>query len=465
MAGFKIGIFWKLFLSILASVACSFVIITFLYLELTPTTSLRPHIKSAILQESYRIAHRIEIELARGDQSVSAIIARLHQQDNASIALYGADGRLIASAAEPGLDIPAHISVAAVEEAVRQGSFFEVTYPRRVLSPVVSVPILIGNGQQAIVRCDYPITTKFLRILPPWMIEGVVLLSLLFCVILLSRYLTRPLRQLTRAAREMAQGNFGRTITITSRDEVGELAQAMSSMSQRIAHDNASRRDLFADISHELRSPLARMLTDAEILLVRPMDSAEQGQHLRAICSEIENLNQLIGDLTILSKTEHEMLDVSPAPHPLQDVVLQSLALFLPQIEEKRIKLIQTIPEDPGFAMFDPKRIGQVVSNLVANALQYSPEGGILEIGIVSKDFMAEVWLRDTGIGIPEDKLPYIFDRFFRVDKSRSRTTGGSGLGLAIVKKFVEAHGGQVQVESHLEQGTRISFTLPLSLS
>ena len=109
------------------------------------------------------------------------------------------------------------------------------------------------------------------------MIEGVVLLSLLLCVIVLSRYLTRPLRHLTRAAREMAQGNFDRTITISSRDEVGELAQAMSSMSQRIAHDNASRRELFADISHELRSPLARMLTDAEMLLVRSMDRGRAG--------------------------------------------------------------------------------------------------------------------------------------------------------------------------------------------
>ncbi len=463
MAGFRVGIFWKLSLSILASVACSFVIIAFLYLELTPTTSLRPHLKNTILQESYRIARRIEEEIALGNQSVSSIITRLHQEDSAGIALYQTDGRLIASAAEPGLDVPARIPVNVVEKAVRQGSFFEITYPRRVLSPVVSVPILIEGGRQAIVRCDYPITERFSRILPPWMIEGVVLLSLLLSVILLSRYLTRPLRQLTRAAREMAQGNFDRSITIRSRDEVGELAQAMSSMSQRIAHDNASRRELFADISHELRTPLARMLTDAEMLLVRPRDRAEQEQHLHAICSEIENLNQLIGDLTILAKTENEALDIAPAPNSLQDVVLQSLALFLPQIEEKRITLIQTIPEDPGFAMFDPKRIGQVVSNLVANALQYTPDGGILEIGIVSKGFMTEVWLRDTGSGIPEDKLPYIFDRFFRVDKSRSRATGGSGLGLAIVKKFVEAHGGQVRVESG-PGGTRISFTLPLSL-
>ena len=464
MGWLRVGIFWKLFLSILASMVLSFVVITFLYLELTPTTPLRPHIKNIILQESYRIAHRIEEDLARGDHSVSSILAHMHQQDGAGIALYAADGCLIARASEPGLDVPVRIPVDVVEKAVQQGSFFEVTYPRRVLTPVLSVPIRLGDGRQAIVRCDFPITERFLRILPPWMIEGVVLSSLLLCVFLLSRYLTRPLRQLTRAAREMAQGNFGRTISISSHDEVGELAQAMSSMSQRIAHDNASRRELFADISHELRSPLARMLTDAEMLLVRPMERTEQEQHLGAICSEIENLNQLIGDLTILAKSENDALVIALAPNPLQDVVLQSLALFLPQIEEKHIALVHTVPDDPFFAMFDPKRIGQVVSNLVANALRYTPEGGTLEIGIERKGLMAEVWLRDTGAGIPEDTLPYIFDRFFRVDKSRSRATGGSGLGLAIVKKFVEAHGGEVRAGSSPGQGTRISFTLPLSL-
>jgi len=464
MPGFRVGIFWKLSLSILASVALSFIIITFLYLELTPTTSLHAHIKNIILQESYRIASWVEAELVGGTRSEAVILGSLHQQDSACVALYGTDGKLIARPSDSAHDIPASIAADSVDEAVQQGFFFEITYPRRVLSPVVLVPIRIRPGRQAIVRCDYPITKKFLRILPPWMIEGVVLVSLLLSVLLISRYLTRPLRQLTRAARQMAQGNFNRMITIRSRDEVGELAQAMSGMSQRIANDNASRRELFADISHELRSPLARILTDAELLLMRPMDRVENEKHLRAICSEIENLNQLIGDLTILAKNENDALEIDPAPNPLSEVVLHSLALFLPQIEEKRIRLIQTIPEGPVFALFDPKRIGQVVSNLVENALRYTPEGGIMEIGISLRGHMAEVWLRDTGAGIPQEKLPYVFDRFFRVDKSRSRTTGGSGLGLAIVKRFVEGHGGQVGIESKLGQGTQISFTVPLPL-
>jgi signal transduction histidine kinase len=462
MPALRVGIFWKLFLSILVSMAFSFVVITVLYLQLTPHTAFRPHITNTIVEESRRIAAQIVADAGGGD--LVSVIARLHEQDQASISLYTLDGRLIAHAVEPGIKVPEYIEGDFVEKVVRQGWLFEITYPRRVLAPVVFVSVGLVDGRQVIIRCDYPITERFLRILPPWMIEGVVLVSLLACVLLLSRYLTRPLRLLTRAARDMAQGNFGRPIDVTSRDEVGELAQAMSSMSQRIAGENASRRELFADISHELRSPLARMLTDAEIMLVRPMERSEQEQHLQSICVEIANLNQLIADLTILAKTEYDDFNIVPAPNPVQDVVLQSLSLFLPQIESKGITLVHVIPEDPGYVMLDPKRISQVISNLVANALRYTPEGGTLEIGVQPSGTEVDVWLRDSGEGIPEDKLPFIFDRFFRVDKSRSRTTGGSGLGLAIVKKIVEAHGGQVHVESRLGQGTRVSFTLPRSL-
>lgn len=463
MSRLRIGIFWKLFLSILVSMLVSFLIISFLYLELTPHTRLRPHIQSTLLRESRRIARLVEEGLAAG-RAPSAIVERLHQHDSASVTIYAGDGRMIARAAEPPFDIPERVSPETRESIDRQGWFFEVTYPRRILSPAVSVPARCEDGRRFIVRCDYPITVHFLRILPPWMIEGVVLVSLLVCVLLLSRYLTRPLRRLTLAAREMAQGRFDRPITINTRDEVGELARAMSGMSKRIAGEIASRRALFADISHELRSPLARMMTDAEMLIERHMAPGEQQRHLQAICREIENLSQLIEDLTILAKNKYDGFDVNPAPHPLQDVVLQAVALFLPQMEEKRIRLKQSIAEDPGFVMLDPKRIGQVMSNLVSNALRYTPDGGTLEVGIRLTGHMAEVWLRDSGEGIPEDKLPHIFDRFFRVDESRSRATGGSGLGLAIVRKFVEAHGGQVWAESSPGQGTCITFSLPRSL-
>ena len=113
--------------------------------------------------------------------------------------------------------------------------------------------------------------------------------------------------------------------------------------------------------------------------------------------------------------------------------------------------------------MMDPKRIGQVIANLLTNALRYTPKGGTLEIGAQARNAMVEVWVRDTGPGIPKEKLPYIFNRFYRVDKSRSRSTGGTGLGLAIAKQFVEAHGGQIRAESTVGKGTCITFSLPIT--
>jgi signal transduction histidine kinase len=290
----------------------------------------------------------------------------------------------------------------------------------------------------------------------------ITLIILGWLTVLLSRYLTLPIRELTRAAKRMAKGQFGTQVEIRSHDEVGQLAMTFNNMSKRLEEHRRSRRELFADISHEIRSPLARILTDAEILIDREMEQKEREQHLRAICEEVKNLDQIIGDLSTLSKFDKDMVEISFKLSSLKEVISQAVSLFVLQMEEKSIHLKQDIAENVPPVMIDPKRIGQVISNLIMNALRYSPEGSTIEIGLRQKDIMAEVWVKDTGQGIPEDKLPLIFERFFRVDKSRSRSTGGSGLGLTIARQFVEAHGGEIRAESMLGKGTCLTFTIPI---
>jgi signal transduction histidine kinase len=267
---------------------------------------------------------------------------------------------------------------------------------------------------------------------------------------------------LTRIARETAKGNFGAQVKIRSHDEVGQLTEAFNKMSQRLAEMRNSRKELFADISHEIRSPLARILTDAEILIDGQMDAQGREQHLKAICNEVKNLDQLTGDLAILARVDQDQVDISFAPSSLKDVISQAVSLFMLQIEEKGIHLKQPVSENVPQVIIDPKRIGQVISNLLTNALRYTPPGGTIEVGLRQRNEAAEVWVRDTGPGIPENKLPLIFERFYRVDKSRSRATGGSGLGLAIARQFVESHGGKIRAESKREEGTCITFRLPI---
>lgn len=280
---------------------------------------------------------------------------------------------------------------------------------------------------------------------------------------LLSRLLTRPIRELTKATKKMSKGNLGVRVKVRSKDEIGQLGKTFNEMSQRLADFQKSRRELLADISHEIRSPLARIQSDAEILIDRKVGKEEREQHLKAICEEVKDIDKLVEDLSILSRLEYHQLEMEVSPSSIQDALSQEISKFRLQLEKKDINLKQTIPENIPLVMMDTLRIGQIISNLLTNALRYTPKGGTVDLGLKRKDSMVEVWVKDTGPGIPQEELPYIFERFYRVDKSRSRTSGGTGLGLAIAKYFVDAQGGYIHAESEVGKGTCITFSIPIA--
>jgi two-component system OmpR family sensor kinase/two-component system sensor histidine kinase BaeS len=187
----------------------------------------------------------------------------------------------------------------------------------------------------------------------------------------------------------------------------------------------------------------------------------EQRQQLQGICEEVQHIDHLIEDLSMLSRLENNQLKLERLPSSIEEVIKKETSRFHLQMEEKAITLHKNMQAALPQINMDQKRIGQVISNLLMNAIRYTPAGGTIEVGAQAEESMIRVWVRDTGQGIPKEDLPYIFDRFYRVDKSRSRTTGGTGLGLAIARRFVEAHGGKIYAESEAEKGTRITFTLP----
>jgi histidine kinase len=346
-------------------------------------------------------------------------------------------------------------------DAVRRGSeHFESIYRdwRWVYS--VSLPVTIG-GKAAVLQCYYPRTKEDRIIMPRGLVTALVLIALFTAII--TRFLTRPIRELTRAAQELSRGRFGVTVRVRSRDEISQLRRTFNEMSQRLAAFHQSRKELFADISHEIRSPLARIQSDAELLIDREMSREEREEHLKAICEEVEGISRLVEDLSIMSQIENNQLTLEASPSSLQKLLIREAGKFRPQFGEKSVTLRQIMPEDIPPVMMDDKRIGQVISNLLTNALRYTPAGGTIELGVRVNGNMATVWVRDTGPGIPPEALPRIFDRFYRVDPSRSRISGGTGLGLSIAKHFVEAHGGTIRAESEPAKGTCIQFTLPLA--
>jgi signal transduction histidine kinase len=312
---------------------------------------------------------------------------------------------------------------------------------------------------------------EFLASVNRSIITAIIIASLIALILgaILFLQITAPLRDLKKASVAIAGGDLSQRVTIHSRDELGELGQAFNHMAESLADAETQRQRLVADVAHELRTPLAAIQATAEGMLdgVLPLDE----EQVVSIHTETLLLNRLIGDLRLLSLAEAGQLKLERQEIDLGALVAQIVERSKPQAMHKGVTLGAEVQNDLPPVWVDSDRITQVLNNLIGNALRYTPEDGEITIEVASAAGLTDtlrVSVTDTGPGIDLEDLPFVFDRFYRSDKSRSRASGGSGLGLAIVKQLVEAHGGKVVVVSpvfrnadHREYGTRISFTLP----
>jgi signal transduction histidine kinase len=284
--------------------------------------------------------------------------------------------------------------------------------------------------------------------------------------ILLARTLTRPLNALTQAAQRITQGQLEQEVKVRSNDEIGQLAEAFNRMSQEVARVNQLRRQMTADIAHDLRTPLT--VISGYIESMRDQVLKPTPERLSLIYSEIERLQDLVGDLRMLSLADAGELSLNPqliSPKALLD---RAANLFRHLAEGQQVTIEVDACQDLPEIRVDEARMMQVLGNLISNALRYTSSGGVINLlaetdGRQASKEMVEISVQDTGEGIPAEELPYIFDRFHRVDKSRHAENGESGLGLAIVRALVEAHGGSASAESTPGKGTTIHLFFPIA--
>ena len=324
----------------------------------------------------------------------------------------------------------------------------------------------------------------------------------LILTLVLSRRILRPIGSLTAAVRAMERGDLIQRVNIDTNDEVGELAQAFNSMAESLARNEQLRKNMVTDVAHELRTPLSNIRGYLEAIRdgVIPPDR----KTLDSVYEESIHLSRLVDDLQELALAEARQLKLNLCSSNLADVVDRALRASAQQASEKRISLSSELSEGLPPVNIDPIRIGQVLKNLISNAMAYTPEGGSITVSAVGYQPSAtgcqpsgnrhrapgtktqhlvpstqSSWLRaqnleptpsfvlvsvqDTGSGIPPEHLPHLFERFYRVDPSRSRSTGGSGIGLAISRQLVEAHGGKIWAESRLGVGSTFHFILPVA--
>jgi len=278
---------------------------------------------------------------------------------------------------------------------------------------------------------------------------------------LLFRQITSPLGALSRAAEAIAGGDLGRRVEAQSDDEIGRVARSFNRMAESLAHADAQRRNLMADIAHELRTPLTVIQGNLEALMDGVYDLTPE--NVAAVHRHTVVLSRLVADLRDLALAEAGQLRLERKPIALSEVIAQVSESLEAQAREKGVTL-KTEAHDPRPPVAaDEQRITQVLFNLLSNALRHTPSGGTITTSAELRDGRVLVSVRDTGTGIPPEDLPHVFERFYRADRSRARATGGSGLGLTIAKQIVEAHGGQIWVQSWLGAGSTFAFSLPLS--
>jgi signal transduction histidine kinase len=281
-----------------------------------------------------------------------------------------------------------------------------------------------------------------------------LLLTLLF-----SQSILGPIEALTSAARKMEKGDLSQRVDVRTGDELGELGKAFNAMADGLKRLEQLRRNMVTDVAHELRTPLSNVRGYLEAIrdgMVKPNQEVIDSLHEEAML-----LNRLVDDLQELALAEAGQLNMVRQKVSMEEIISKTVNLIQPSATAKEISLKVCVTENLPYVYADSERLGQILRNLLNNAITNTPPGGKVSVSAKAASETVEVSVKDNGIGIASEHLPYVFERFYRADKSRTRSTGGAGLGLAIVKQLVESHGGQVSISSQVDEGTTVTFTTP----
>ncbi|MEY2194841.1 sensor histidine kinase [Neobacillus sp. BF23-41] len=308
------------------------------------------------------------------------------------------------------------------------------------------------------IRPDIKLMFNEMHILFGWLLIISILLSILF-VLIGTKYLVNPIRKLNKATREIAEGNFSIKLDIDRRDELGNLAISFTRMSQKLAKVDTLRKELMTNISHDIQSPLANIKGYLALLENSEKSDQEKQQYLRVVHSEVNRLSSLTKQLLLLSTIESkkDLMEVSSVN------IAEQLKAVIHQYEwsilDKEIMLSYSLP---GAAVKgDRALLYSVWENLLTNAIKYNQENGTIDIRLSESELEVVIVIKDSGVGLNQQEIERIFDRFYRADASRARSVEGTGLGLSIVKSIVDMHQGKIDLTSEKGKGTTFTVILP----
>jgi len=466
----KISIFWKTVLLFIAYLFLVNGIMIFFYILTESPESISSEMKKAIIKDALTIGKKLESDVEEKskihpgkDLSRFQSLKTIMENEQRHMRILDLSGNVIFETLLEGGIRSASLTENDIRTVQTKGVLIGKGHASLLRSTIeISMPLRLNGKTVGLVQISYPKTNplRLKKVITFAIVVELIIIALL--AMLFSKWFSIPIRELIKAAEQMARGNLGYQAEIKSSDEIGELANTFNYMSKNLADMTKVRRELTADISHELRSPLSRIRVYAESLIDKVVeDEKEKEMHLQAICDEVDDLDLLIGDLLELSKLELDKIEMEYYPANIREVISSVVSKMTPLAKKRGVTVEVDVEEKIPEILLDGKRISRVLSNLLDNSLKYTNNHGKIRIVATEKENSVEVNVEDNGKGIPEEELPFIFERFYRIDKSRARETGGTGLGLAIAKQIIKAHGGEIFVKSKIGVGTTVTFTLP----
>ncbi|MFC1917681.1 sensor histidine kinase [Chloroflexota bacterium] len=343
------------------------------------------------------------------------------------------------------------------------GEQYQSNIPGKPLSPPWqgndSGTLYIGPGASE----HFPSPVSLSRAIGRFLIWGALAATAIAFLItyFLSRRISAPVKTLALTARQLGQGDLSKRIHFKDKSEIGELAEAFNSMASDLERTEQLRRNMVADAAHELRTPLSNIRGYLEA--IRDGIKQPDKDTISTIDQEAALLSRLVDDLQELSLAEAGELKLVCQTEDIAVLINQTAALIKTQAAAKGVSVAIDLSDRLSPVNIDYNRISQVMRNLLENALVHTSRGGVITVTGRRQEKEVAISVADTGEGIPAEDLPNIFERFYRVDKSRTRATGGSGLGLTVARRLVEAHGGVIEAQSELGKGSRFTFTLPVA--
>ena len=331
----------------------------------------------------------------------------------------------------------------------------------------VPIQINTANDPQTVAFCYVSTKSAFVSGLTMSMMRLFLVaafITLLFTLVfvgVLSYKLAKPLRQMSNAAKKFAVGDFSARVKVTSDDEVGELAQAFNNMADSLSSSEGMRRSFIANVSHELKTPMTTIAGFVDGILDGTIPAKDHKHYLNIVSLEVKRLSRLVQSMLSLSRIDNGELKLNRQEFEMVSVIINVLAGFEPRIREKNLDIrgledFRKLKVDA-----DPDLMHQVIYNLIENAVKFTNENGYIKFGVTQTKFEISISIENSGPGIPPEDIRYIFDRFYKTDKSRSMDKKGMGLGLFITRSIMRLHGGYIYVESEPDKYCRFTFSLP----